>query len=154
MSAWCKEEGIFDKKIKDPAHEWVILVRLPSKLQLQIVQPNDKPFIVISCRVNIAPQHLNILSKSPAKFANFRAESLEYICTRPLDLAFDPKSNKFFNIADRIFLDGLSQQVFFSSIREIVHAFQKIIIILNRICGQKDSGKSATVTGTMPGFYG
>ena len=109
---------------------------------------------MITCRVNIAPQHLNILKKSPAKFANFRTESLEYICARPLDLGFDPKQNKFFNIADRIFLDGLTQQSFFSSIREIIHAFQKIIIILNRVCGQEDSGKTPASTGSIPGFYG
>ena len=151
---WCKEEGIFERKIKDKAHEWIILVKLPNQLQLQIVQPNDKPFIVITCRVNIAPQHLNILKNTPSKFINFRNESVEYICTRPLDLGFDPKEGKFFNIVDRIFLDGLTQHAFFSSVREIFHAFQKIIIILNRICGQKDSGKASSSTGTIPGFYG
>ena len=154
VSSWCKEEGIFDKKIKNPQMEFVMIIKMPNKLQLQVVQPNDKSFIVVTCRVNIAPQHLNILKKSPAKFINFRNESMEYICTRPLDLGFDPKNQTFFNIADRIFLDGLTQQAFFTSIREILHAFQKIIIILNRVCGQADSGKTQSSISTMPGFYG
>ena len=127
VSQWCKEEGIFDKKIKEPAHEFIISVRLPTKLGLQIAKPNDKPFIVISCKTSIAPQHWTALQKG-TNLKDFKEQVIEYICERPLDLVFDPKNPQYM-IVDRIFLDGLTQNKFFNSIREIAHSFQKIIIM-------------------------
>ncbi|MHA1144280.1 MAG: DUF2299 family protein, partial [Candidatus Helarchaeota archaeon] len=131
IKRWTQEEGIFDKKLTNPANEFIVLIKLPTKLQLQVIKPNDRSFIIVSCQVTISPQHLSVLNKSPAKFLMFRTEVMDYIITRPLDVAFHPKDRKLFTIVDRIFLDGLTQHQFFSSIREITHAFQKIIMILD-----------------------
>ncbi len=149
ISQWCKEEGIFDKKIKEPAHEFIISVRLPTKLGLQIAKPNDKPFIVISCKTQIAPPHWAQLQKG-TNLMKFKEQVLEYVFERPLDLAFDQKNPQYV-LVDRIFVDGLTQNSFFNSIREISHTFQKILIILNRICGLKPS---EPYQAKKPAFYG
>ena len=159
ISGWLKEEGIFDKKLTNPANEFVIIIKLHTKLQLQVSKPNDRSFILISIQVTISPQHLSILNKSPAKYVEFRKRAMDYIISRPLDLAFHPKEKKVFTIVDRIFLDGLTQHQFFSSIREITHAFQKIIIILNTVCGMsmeemKSSKLSSGFDTGRPIFYG
>ena len=80
----------------------------------------------------------------------FKEQVLEYILERPLDLAFDPKNPQYV-LVDRIFLDGLNQNNFFNSIREIAHSFQKTIMILNRICGSKPSEPYQM---KKPAFYG
>ncbi|MHA1386687.1 MAG: hypothetical protein ACTSR3_23275, partial [Candidatus Helarchaeota archaeon] len=64
--------------------------------------------------------------------------------------AFNPKNPQYV-LVDRIFLDGLSQNNFFGSIREITHAFQKILIILNKICGLRPS---EPIQMKKPTFYG
>lgn len=159
ISGWLKDEGIFEKKLTNPANEFIILVRLPTKLQLQVLKPNDRSYVIISCQVTISPQHMSVLNKSPAKFLNFRKETMDHIITRPLDLGFHPKDKKLFTIVDRIFLDGLTQHQFFSSIRELGHAFQKIIMILDTVCGMSPvSAKSGKLSSGFdvdkPAFYG
>ncbi|MHA1298850.1 MAG: DUF2299 family protein [Candidatus Helarchaeota archaeon] len=149
ISQWCKEEGIFDKKITSPEHEFIIRIQLPTKLRMEIAKPNDKPFIVLSCKTTIAPQHWSILQKG-TNLIKFKEEVINFICSRPLDVAFNPKNPQYV-LVDRIFLDGLSQNNFFGSIREITHAFQKILIILNKICGLRPS---EPIQMKKPTFYG
>ncbi|MHA1313906.1 MAG: hypothetical protein ACTSRB_08380 [Candidatus Helarchaeota archaeon] len=53
----------------------------------------------------------------------------------------------------------MTQHQFFSSIREITHAFQKIIMILDSVCGmtpdsQKTGRLSSGVDINKPAFYG
>jgi len=149
ISQWCKEEGIFEKKINNPAHEFLFIIKLPNNLRLEIARPNDKPFLVLSCKTKISPQHLSTLQKS-TNMIEFVGQTDEYICERPLDLVFDPK-NAQFALFDRIFLDGLTQHNFFNSIREIAHSYRKIIIILNKVCGTRPSKPQQT---EKPHFYG
>ena len=149
LSQWCKEEGIFEKKITSPEHEFIIQLKLPTKLRLEIARPNDKPFIVISCKTSIAPQHWSILQKSN-NLMKFKELVIEFITSRPLDIAFNPKNPQYV-VVDRIFDDGLTQNNFFNSIRELTHGFQRILIILNRICGMKPT---EPVQMKKPSFYG
>lgn len=149
VSQWCKNEGVFVKKINNPENEFIILIKLPNQLQIQIAKPNDKPFIVISCQTTIAPQHWSMLQKG-TNLAKFKEKVIEFICERPLDIAFDP-NNPQYVLIDRLFLDGLTQHNFFNMIREISHSFQKIIIILNKICG---ISSSTSIEMKKPDFYG
>ena len=149
ISRWVKDEGIFIKKINNPEHEFIIIIRLPTKLQMQIAKPNDKPFLVLSCKTTIAPQHWSILQKG-TNLIKFKEKVIEFICTRPLDVAFDPKNPQYV-LVDRIFLDGLTQHNFFNTIREISHGFQNILIILNKICGLRPSEPFEM---KKPNFYG
>lgn len=121
---WAIEEGIMGGKIHPKAEiEFGFELKFPPGAPFQknvaLVCPKDKDFLVFQLGTQMSPDHATIMKNtSPEKQVKFFSKMKKFFYTQNLLYNLDIPNLRW-AIIDQVHFDGLTKNVFFSTLRKI-----------------------------------
>lgn len=140
---YLEEENLFPKQISNNTLEFGYAFSFPPGLRkapLQVIQPKQKDFIVISLGIQIPEGYIQALNTlDPEKKGKFFFEIRKFLLLKNFLFNFDLQHYRF-QISDQIFLKrekGISKNSFFKIVRKIYNTGQYCNMILAEFCAGK-----------------
>ncbi len=156
---WALEEGIMSKKF--PAKEdleFGFELKFPPSAPFQkaiaLVCPKDKDFLVFQLGTQMSPDHAAIMKETPpAKQVKFYSKMKKFLYQQNLLYNLDIPNLRW-AIIDQVHYDGLTKNVFFSTLRKIFNTSLYIDQILaeNILEGSSTPSESSR-TGPRSSLY-
>ncbi len=135
---WALEEGIMSKKFPSKEElEFGFELKFPPSAPFQknvaLVCPKDKDFLVFQLGTQMSPDHVAIMKNTtPEKQVKFFSKMKKYFYSQNLLYNLDIPNLRW-AIIDQVHFDGLTKNLFFSTIRKIFNASLYIDQILGEI---------------------
>lgn len=155
---YLREENLFSKKIDDHQLEFGYLFSFPpgpKKVPMQVIQPKQKDFILITLGIQIPDPYIKALNSIETKKMNeFYFEIRKFLLLQNFMFRFDLKHYRY-QISDQIYENGektISKNKFFAIVRKIYNSGQYCHIILAEYCSEKIDSKELH-EDLNPNFY-
>ncbi len=156
---WALEEGIMSKKFPSKEElEFGFELKFPPNAPFQknvaLVCPKDKDFIVFQLGTQMSPEHVAIMKNAPPeKQVRFFSKMKKFFYQQNLLYNLDIPNLRW-AVIDQVHFDGLTKNVFFSTIRKIFNTSLYIDQILAEIIleGGGTSNQSSQ-TGPRSSLY-
>ena len=136
----CLDEGILGKKLpEDPKLDFALELNFPPNsprpVKLILLKPKDKKAILIQIATQIAKVHVEALNKNDKNgllrfFQNFK----KFMLVQNLLYNIDVQNARYF-ISDILYLDGLTENEFYRTIRRVFNAALYTNMMLEEMCG-------------------
>ncbi len=143
------DEGVLGKKLPpniklEFGYELNYPPRTPKPMRIMVVKPIESRAISIQVATQIAPQHIEAITKNDSKgLMKFLSFFKKYMLTQNLLYNIDPKNARYI-ILENIYPDGLTENKFFIAIRKVFNAAVLMNMTISEmmiglINGDKDS---------------
>ena len=158
---YLEEEDLLVKKIEDHKLEFGYIFSFPpgpKKVPMQVIQPKQKDFIIITLGIQIPEAYIKALNSLDLKKKNrYYFEVRKYLLQQNFLFSFDLQHFRY-QISDQIFLSKnteISKNDFFHIIRNIFNSSQYCYMILAEYCSSNLETKDLEHSDDLfsPNFY-
>lgn len=124
---WAIDEGILGKQLpRNPkivfGYELNFPPNSPKPMRLMVIQPHGSKAISIQIATQIAKPHVEAIQKADSQgLLKFFVIFKKYMLTQNLLYNLDPKKARYV-ILDSIYPDGMTQNLFYQTIRKVFNA--------------------------------
>lgn len=138
IKAWTMDEQLF--KVKLPAKDnvdWAMELSYPfnhpAPMNIVVLNPKRKDFIVLQIAIKMSQQHEDGMhKKGPAAFAVFYHRWKVFLLEKDVSYNINQQDNSWI-ISDLIYYDGLTKHEFFKCIRHLFNAAMYGNILLDEV---------------------
>ncbi|MHA1794103.1 MAG: DUF2299 family protein [Promethearchaeota archaeon] len=145
IKKWTMQDQIFKLKLPDKENtEWAIELTYPFKhpapMTIYVVQPKKRDFLVVEIPIRMSDVHLNAFNKKgKAAFGVFYYQLRKLFLNKNLSYNINQSTNSWV-ISEQIYIDGLTKNEFFKTIRKVYNTMMLGNMLIEEILNSKIIG--------------
>lgn len=138
IRTWLMEEDALIEKKFDENADFHYIIQFPKDNIMDVVKPRDKNAVVIACATQVSPEHITLMNSSTPENRRDFLLDLQFGINSYLvdfDLNVDKDILRHFVVTNIIYEDGISKNVFMSTINRVFKSKLFCIFLINKKFG-------------------